>query len=89
MRLVECRLGFFLDEPAIHSRQDQQRQQCRGDQTANNDGREGPLHFSARAGRHSHGDKPEAGDKSRHEHRAQPGDGSLKRRLLHVKALIP
>ena len=75
-------------EHLIDQRQHKQGQEGRGDQAADDDGRQGPLHFSAGIGREGHGNESQAGDERGHEHGPEPGPRSLADSLAHRQSLV-
>ena len=75
-------------EPGVQSWQNKQRQQCRGEQSTNDNGGERALHFRSQAGRKRHRQKSDAGNRPGHQNRTQPLLRALQRGLLHVFTLF-
>jgi hypothetical protein len=71
----------------IQSREHEQRQECRRDQSTYDHCGEWFLNFRAGSGREGHRDETERSDQRRHDHRPQTREGALVDRLLLRGAL--
>ncbi len=83
---------FMRDSAALQNlverRQDEERKECRADDTADNNHRERLLNFAAWARGEKHGDQTERGDARGNEHPAQPQYGALYHRELDADLFL-